>query len=338
MITYNKKIYLITLIGFLAFCASLLSPIQVRAARTNFYTTPVFSEAQTDPTLDYFSATVQPKQELPLTVRIHNTSSSEAQTFRVQLAVATTSNAGKIDYTPNRKKPQPKTAQTLLTLVPKAQHTQEITIEPATAQTVTFPVTIPETGLKGTILGSVFVHQLTEGTRKNTRVGIQSEFAMTLPVILKQADAPTQQPKLSIDTLTAKPKAVTAVVANAAPVMFGHITMKTEIFRPNRTKALYTATQHQLEMAPNSTFTHTSHLDKALSKGTYHLKITLTSGTKTFHLAQKFTVTAADNQQTQRFQLNQKPHYILFWLCASLILLILLGVILWALIKRTRKK
>lgn len=338
MITYRKRLVSM-IVCILAIILGFTHNRSIGlAAQTNFYASPVFSKAQTDPTLDYFSSIVTNGQTLPLAVDVTNTSTSETQHFRVSLAVATTTSEGKIDYTPNDKKTVPKKALTLLDLVPKEKQTQELTIEPDTTQTVTFDLTVPSEGISDTLLGSIFIHQLSTENPQNEPIGIQSEFATTLPVILKQAKA-QQLPKLTIQHVSANATKVSATITNSKPVMFGKITLKTEIFRKNGNKALYQKTQRNLEMAPNSSFTHISDLSQTpLANGAYYLKSTVTSGSKTFRLTKSFTVDQKNNHQNQSTQLIQKNHPILFWLLSSLILLMLLIVILWALIKRTKNK
>lgn len=318
-------------------------PHQVLAAtNTNFSVTPVFSEAQTDTTLDYFNLVVAPDQHYPLTVTVENTSRTKVMTFDAKLVAATTSSQGKIDYTPSTTKNATNGSMLLPNLAANQKTHQKITLNPLAKGQVTFEIQIPNSGLQGTVLGSVFVQQHTTQQQDKSTVGIQNQFAITTPVILKPVNSAKLMPNLEMNQVHFKQinntGQITADIVNKAPVMFGKIQLTADLYQKGVKKARFTKHAENLEMAPNSTLAYPFTIPiQKLNAGQYTLKVTLSSGPKTFHLKQTFTIKASQLKKNTATT-SKKPRYLLFWIIASVIVLCLIFVILLALIKRYRSK
>ncbi|MFD1671471.1 WxL protein host-binding domain-containing protein [Agrilactobacillus yilanensis] len=338
------KKWLISLgIGLLAFFCFAL-PQTVHAANSADFTAEAIPAAgQTDPKLDYFSLSVASNQIYPLTATVENLSSTETLDFSAQLITATTSSHGAINYTPTKLKRDPSAKVVLPELAVDGVNQQNFTIGPKQKQTITFNLKIPADGITGTVLGSIYIHRLDSPNQKKSSLTIDNQFAMVLPVAITQGPPVEIIPNLTLAGVTqtniAGHAALIADIHNASPVLFGQIQLNAKILQDNKT--VLTQTDHNFQMAPNSTLGYNLLMpDKPLPKGRYLLKIRLTSGQKTFNLSKNFQITTTNPQQIKHPLLRHtqnKPTF-LIWLILSLILLILLIALLWFLLKRQHHK
>lgn len=335
------KLFLASLLIFVGgFMISETSQTQAASSGADFTISPVLPEAQADQKLSYFSLTTEAAQTYPLTVTISNLNQQKAQNFQVELATASTTGSGKISYMPVKAKRDASALTTLPELALDQPTTHKITVPAGGKQEVTFTVTMPKNNIVGTVLGSIYVRRLDNNSKNDQTIGIQNRFAMTIPVMLQQKDAPKILPVLAINSVKQSASGgaaiLTAAVHNSKPVMFGQISLKSEVFKKGSSKALITQTDQNLEMAPNSVMPYKIQTGgQALAPGRYVLKMRLTSGKKTYHLEKEFGISIDQRQATEQqlVQVNRKTWW-LWWAIGGGLLLIIVGLIILLIYRR----
>ncbi|WP_125767221.1 DUF916 and DUF3324 domain-containing protein [Lapidilactobacillus wuchangensis] len=323
----------------------LIAPRISQAAETGaeFSVQPILPAAQTDQQLHHFAITPQANTTYPLKIVVENLSPTTSHQFRVQLLAATTTSGGKIDYTPSNKKRDSSAHVLLPDLVAQQAPEQLITVAPASQEVVTFMIKTPQPLIEGTILGSVYVQRVTELAAADREIGLQNQFAMTIPVVLETPS--NRLPKLAVDDVylaSAGGRAgLVAAVHNNSPVMFGQIKLDAKIRRQGQNQVLIHQQDHDYEMAPNSTLDY--HLEtgsKTLTPGRYVLDLTLNSGQKKFKLQRKFTIKATDQGAVEQHlvEINQtRPTPWLLLILGTLAgLLVISGLIIWFVRQRRR--
>lgn len=308
---------------------------KVHAEGAEFTITPQFGAGQTDSSVGYFSIKADDDQTYPLTVNVQNLSTKTEHTFTAKLVAASTTNSGSIDYTPNNQLMTKSKAPLLPDLAAtKSDRKQTFTLEPGASKDITFNVKVPKKGFKGTILGSVYVKRASSETTQKSGVGINNQFAMTMPVILAQNFDQKVKPKLSLTM--AKMKSGTGApqvvgrIENSAPTMFGQIKMHAWLTKQGQTKKLYQKSATKLAMAPRSTFEYAIDTNnKLLPAGKYTYYVKMKSGEKTFNLKHNFTVDQATRQNVNKSMINPDKS-INWWIWGPVAVLIILAIALLA--------
>ncbi|WP_261806447.1 DUF916 and DUF3324 domain-containing protein [Lapidilactobacillus luobeiensis] len=318
-------------------------PVAAQTSGSEFTISPVFSEEQNTKTDDYFSYTAQPQAVLPLGITIQNLSKTNTHKFEIRLVTATTSDQGKINYSPTKKK-RDASAQTVLTdLVKDSATIKTITLKPGATQKVTYELTIPEDGIQGTVLGSVFVHRV-DNENSQANIGIVNEFSMLVPVILKSANAPVTLPKLNIERValdsTGGSAYLKTTIHNQAPVMFGKIKLVAAVTKRGQTKKLLTQTNENYEMAPNSILDyHVATTGKTLAPGKYTMHLKMSSGSHDFKMTKDFTIKANQRQSVEKTlqEDNRTRSRRWLWLIIGALILII-ATLTWLLLRKRAPK
>jgi antitoxin component of MazEF toxin-antitoxin module len=146
---------------FYCLCLAIISgcfPVTASAEEgADFTISPIFGEGQTDPAVGYFSIKAENGGNYPLKLAIQNLNANEEQAFEVQLVRATTSNDGRINYTPSKQQPVNDQLLTLEELLPEKNSHQKMTIQPNQSKEIKLELKIPKNGFEGTLLGSIYV-------------------------------------------------------------------------------------------------------------------------------------------------------------------------------------
>ncbi|WP_164508115.1 DUF916 and DUF3324 domain-containing protein [Lapidilactobacillus wuchangensis] len=342
----HLKSILFGLAVFIGGCiATTINQTQAAGSGADFTISPVLPEAQADQSLNYFSLNTEANQVYPLKVVVNNLNSEKAQNFQVQLVTATTTSSGRISYMPTADKRDSSALTTLPELALDQPTTHRITVPAASKQEVTFTVTMPKSNIVGTVLGSIYVRRVDAKSKNDQTIGIQNEFAMTIPVMLQQKNLPKITPALNITSVKQSASGGAAVlkarVHNSKPVMFGKINMKTQVFKKGSKKALITQTDQNFEMAPNSTMPYQVRTGgEALAPGRYVLKMRLTSGEKVFNLEKEFGIKASEHRTTEQqlVKVNRNIWWLWYAIGAGLVLIIIGLVILLIYRKRRAQK
>lgn len=316
---------------------------QAAGQGAEFSVKPILPPSQKDQQLSHFELTPTPGAEYPLKVVVENLSTTQTRQFQVQLVTATTASSGKIDYTPSTQKRDGSAAVVLPELAKNQATNRVITLAPASQQTVTFDLTAPQPAVPGTILGSIYVKRIDPPATNQQQIGLQNEFAMTIPVLLNTPTA--MQPKLAIDqvklTTVGGAAELVAAVHNRNPIMFGQIQMAATVHRRGQQQALIHQVDQNYEMAPNSILPYRLETGgKTLAPGKYVLDLKMTSGTKSFDLQKEFVIKNQDQAAAEQHlvEINrQTPTHWGIILASLAILATVIGLIIWLMRRRQQK-
>lgn len=288
-------------ISFLIFMSTLFfSTVSFAEDGADFTVSPIYGEGQTDSNLGYFSIKYEDKEEYPIKIKIKNLNATEHSNYTVRLISATTTNNGKIDYTPSDQKKAVKDAVSIEDFVSKEQVNQVIDLKPNEEKEVTFKLKKPVDKFNGTILGSVYVQKNIEKVEKQK--AITNAFAMSIPIIISQDFEQKIIPKLELANIKVlldmgKPT-ISGDISNTSPVMFGEIKIDSWITQRGKEEKLYEQQSENYEMAPNSTFSYAIDINnELLSPGDYTYHITLKSGKRVFDLSKNFNISSEEVQQ-----------------------------------------
>ncbi|MSD84682.1 DUF3324 domain-containing protein (plasmid) [Lactobacillus curvatus] len=327
-----KKKSLVSLLGLVCLLVGISSFTQdVHAEGAEFTVSPQYGAGQTDTSLGYFSIKVEKGQSYPITVNVQNLNTQEANNFDAKLVVASTSNNGLIDYTPSHQKMVKTKAPFLPDLAAKAERNQSFTLARGASKAITFNLKVPGKGLKGTLLGSVYVKRTSNHETQKQGFGINNSFAMTVPVLISQDFDRKITPKLSLTMAKLKANSgvpqVVGQIANSEPTMFGKIKLNAWVTKKNQTKRLYQKNANKLSMAPRSTFNYAIDTNnQILPEGQYTYHVKMVSGKKTFLLKRNFTVDGRTREQINKTLINPEKSGINWWLWGSLGILLLLVI------------
>lgn len=319
----------------LAFILGLLgTPIVAHAQGADFTVNPVYSADQTDKSLGYIDLKVNDKKDYPISVNVQNMDKNEAGSYTVSLVNATTNDNGDVNYTPSKQNLVKSSDPLLKDLVPKNMRSQKITLKAGENKTVSFNLKLPAKNFKGQILGSVYVLRNSKNLQEKKQFGINNRFAMTIPVMLTQANAQVKLPKLTMTKAFVTEKSgqpqIAARIQNASPLLFGKIKIAASVSKAGQEKALYTKNVKDYAMAPRSIFNFKIDTGKrALKPGKYVYKVNLKSGKRDFHLKKNFVVKKAEqNVINKRIPGNHKA----WWLLGSvgvIILIVIISIAYW---------
>lgn len=281
-------------------------PLPVQADQTptaNFVVTPLLPKNQLSTKDGYFNLKVTPgsTQTLKLSVTNPGTTRRELQIIPVN---ATTADSGTIVYIPsNRIDPSAKTTFTKIT-----SPAVTVDLAPHQGKTVSFVTKIPKNGFTGEILGGLFVTnpKTSKASTKRTAQNFQlaNRYAVTTAVALwcqpNQA-VPAKVQLASTKVITNDASTAPVVVAklrNLAPIAFGELEIKTQVFEKATGHEIVSQTLKNRAMAPNSWFNSEIGLgDKSLAPGKYTLKMQLASGDRHWRFAQDFTLSKTRAQE-----------------------------------------
>ena len=319
-------------------------PVAAQTSGSEFTISPVFSDQQSSETDDYFSYLAQPAAVLPVAVNLQNLSSDQAHQFEIRLVTATTTDQGKINYHPTKKQRDATATTTLPELVQDGATIKQVTLQPGAVEKISFDLTVPKNGLKGTVLGSIFVRRIDQEKNEDS-IGILNEFSMLVPVLLKSATNPVKKPELQLEAISLDSSGGAAYlktpVHNLAPVMFGKIKIVAQVTKKGQTKVLLTQTDQNYEMAPNSTMDyHVATGGQTLAPGKYTMQVKLTSGAQTFQLTKDFTIKAGQRQTVEKTLQtdNRTQSRLWLWLIIGGLLLVIAVLLILLLRKRTKKQ
>lgn len=314
----------------LAFVLGILgTPIVAHAQGADFTVNPVYSADQTDKKLGYIDLKVGDKKDYPISVNVQNMDKNEAASYTVSLVNATTNDNGSVNYTPSKQGLVKSDAPLLKDLVPKKVRSQKITLKAGENKNVSFNLKIPAKNFKGQILGSVYVLRNSKSLQEKKQFGINNRFAMTIPVMLTQADSQVKLPELTMTKAFVTEKVgqpqVAARIQNASPLLFGKIKMVASVAKVGQEKTLYTKNVKNYAMAPRSMFDFKINTGKkALKPGKYVYKVKLQSGKREFNLKKNFVVKNADQNVVNK---RIPGNHIAWWLIGSIGVVILIAII-----------
>lgn len=303
----------------------------------NFVVTPLLPKNQLNTKDGYFNLKVTPGSTQVLQLSVTNPGTSSRQ-IDVSPVNATTADTGTIVYIPSdRTDPSAQTTFTKMTSKPIS-----LTLGAHQGKTVTFETKIPKSGFTGEILGGLFVTnpKTSEASSKRNAQNFQlaNRYAVTTAVALwcqpnKPISAKVQlaSTKVSYSKTDTAPMVV-AKLRNLAPIAFGDLQMRAQIFEQANGHQVVSQTLKNRSMAPNSWFDSAIGLgDKPLPAGRYTLKLKLASGDRHWNFTRPFTLSKAHAQEQNTSTKPANSHQqVWFWLAGgSVLVLLIIGGAYW---------
>lgn len=322
---------LCTLLGGLAFSQN------GQAATTNaanFTVVPVYPTNQVGGQLGYFQLQVRPNQTGKLKLRLVNYGPT-SQSLTITPTNATTNDNGQIDYSPS-KRPLDPSSQANLAHLFTARRT--VTVPANQAKVVQFNYHIPSKGIRGILLGSLYVYS---NTRKSNQTGnVINRYALAIGVSLSAHPRQRPLPQLRMGAATVTNTRSNIVVKmrlrNIQPTYFRGMRMTTRVTKAGQSRTLYQQKLTNGAMAPNSYFNYPLGLGKQVTQpGNYLAHITIKARHRTWHFTRSFKISPLNSAKKITHVDNHQD----WWLLLLLIPLILVGgLFYWLGTRKTRQQ
>lgn len=309
---------------WLLLLVGLLTPgHRVLAEGAGFTVTPELPANQLGGDTGWFNLLVTPGQKQELTVEVDN-QSDQTKRLRLSLTNAFTQDNGQVGYEPNQRKDA--SAKVQLTAI----GSKPITIDLAAHQgrKVTFQITPPAGGFAGQVLGAVYVKDLTEpGETSGNGFAVTNQFAMVVAVQLQTSET-LVPPVLHLLSVKAKADRVQATIQNAAPRLFGKLSLRAQVLPTGQTKPVYQQKNNNYAMAPNSAFNYQLTPPKGLAAGKYKLVIDAAAGSYKWHFTTQFTVKAPIAATTPATPAIQQASRTWWPWAIALVAMLLIGMVI----------
>lgn len=287
-----KKVYR-TIICLLALVLVAIPAQFVSAADTNFSVKSNIPSNQLDKSKSYFDLKVKPGQKQTIFVTIQN-AAKHPIVIEATANTAVTNDNGVVEYSKTTKK---KDSSLQIDFNEIVKIPKEIKL--AAKETKKVPITLSLTKEKfdGVLLGGLYFTEKTEKKPKKQVKQVENHYAYAIGVVLTQAkENKNLAPNLILHEVKATQRnyrnVVQANIQNNKPAIIPSLEIKGNVKQAGKSDILYTSTQKNLRMAPNSNFNYTIPTDnKALKKGKYVFVGTATDGKRTWKFHKNFTIT-----------------------------------------------
>nr|WP_269108592.1 DUF3324 domain-containing protein [Lacticaseibacillus saniviri] len=219
--------------------------------------------------------------------------------------------------------------------------TMTVSIPPKSTKEVGFTLNAPAS-YSGVLMGGITsVPDGGKETGVNGNTALKIKYAYGLPIFLKM-DNVRAVPNMSANSarggLYASKTAVLANIENNKPALLANATMKLSVTRRGEKNVLHTANATGLMIAPNSNFTYPiSWGGQRLEAGDYTLHGTGSTGGQSWKFTRNFTISAAEADQLNQ-EAGFKPDYTWLWITIAILVLIILGLLIYWLGRRSNKK
>ncbi|MFC6181725.1 DUF916 and DUF3324 domain-containing protein [Lactiplantibacillus daowaiensis] len=312
------------------------------AENLNYSVTADLPKNQITKKVSYFDLKVKPGQQQDLTIRIKN-SDSQKHEYVVSANRAITNDNGVIDYSHVNAKADDSLAFNLNTAVSKSQ---TVTVPAKTTKKVTIKLDVPKTAFRGIALGGINVTQVGSTAKKSSGVSIQNRYAYVIGLQLQEAKTVTTKPVMKLGTVKAKQinyqNYVTAQLKNTQPVIMHALKVKSYITASGSDKKIASTTKEHMAMAPNSSFNFAiGDGSQALKAGNYtlHLTATASDGKYKWNFTRNFTISEQKANDLNKSAINQEkqPNYFWWFVGFGVVIILLLGLIIWLLLKNRRQ-
>ncbi len=306
------------------------------AQGSTFSITPIFAD-KASKDAGYFDITAKPGQKVTFAMNVKNMT-KKSEVIRVQIADAYTTDAGQIAYSPDG--PKDKSAKYRLSDL--AGHAQKVALAAGATKKVSFTITVPQTGLKGILLGSLYaIDNASYGKSSSGAMTLGNKYAMYSAIELrtstKYVHPALKLMKFKLGMQNGKASAL-ATIQNYEPQMFGKMTVNAKVYKGNATKPMLTRKVSDYAMAPNSHFDFGLYTNNAFTPGKYTIDLTAHSGDRTWHFRRTITVTRDQVKQINDAASLKPDNQIPWWLIALIVLMLIIILLLIILLLKRRKK
>lgn len=313
-----------------------------QAENLNYTVKAELPDNQINDKVSYFDLKVKPGQKQDLTITINNNDSQEHR-YTVSPNLAVTNDNGIIDYSQNKAKADASLKFNVKTALSKKQ---VVTVPAKTSKKVTVRLTVPTKRFDGVALGGInVIQELKTSKKKASGMTIDNQYAYVIGLQLTETDDISIKPNMKLHQIKAAQlnyrNYVTANLQNNRPVIMHGLKIKSYITTTNSSKKLMVTSKDNLSMAPNSNFNFAmGDGTKQLKAGKYTLHLTATADEGKWQFTKNFTITDKQANDLNKTAVGDETQNNYFWWFVALgvIILILLGSIIWLVMKNRRRQ
>lgn len=307
-----------------------------------FSVLPIYPDNQVNGKNGYFELNVAPKQNQVLQIELQNYS-EKTITIDIEANRATTSDAGITSYKKSKNEKDDTLKVDFESLVHLEE--QEVALKAKEKKTIKITLQMPDESFVGQVLGGIHFSQKPDEKEKNEKKNaVYNTFSYSIAVLLTENKQQVENQLKLIDVYADQRNYrnfIEARIQNAAPTMIKNLSVKSEIFEKNSSKASYQANKTSLRMAPNSTFNFGLDLQNTeLIPGDYTLKMTADADGKEYKFSKDFTISRkqANELNDQAVYIEKKDNKQLYMIIAGILLVVIVVVIILIKRKRANKK
>ncbi|MGX6978670.1 WxL protein peptidoglycan domain-containing protein [Vagococcus elongatus] len=263
---------------FLIVCVVLLlntTSVSGSTAEAHFSIATNIPVNQIDKQQSYFDLLMKPGQEQTISVVVFNHGSEELA-VDIGIMPAFTNEGGHVQYTPANVSLDETLTYDIRKLV---KGPAKVVLEPASKQTVSFQVKMPDEPYDGYIAGGLTFTEASKKTDKNSESdGLVNKIAYTTSLLLRQS-LDNGLPDLKLRDVKGKivnqKGEIITNLQNPKGTYLDDLLLKVELCRVNEQTVLLDYEQSGLQMAPNSNFDFRIPIDTVdqLTTGDYTIRI-----------------------------------------------------------------
>ncbi|MHA6059355.1 DUF916 and DUF3324 domain-containing protein [Enterococcus mundtii] len=322
----------------------LLSSIEVRAdeSNLNFYVTPELPESQVSKENNYFDLNLNPGNTEKLILELQNTNSEQIR-VKITPHTAYTNVHGVVEYGKDAKDKDPTLTHVIEDLIDPVE---EIILEGNETKKIELVLHMPNEKFQGLLAGGLRISEVKDEKEVDNKsaegVAIRNEFSYVIGVVVSNS-RDSIKPELELidvypDQLNYR-NVISASIQNIMPAFVNRLSVEATVQKSGESEILYEASEEQMQMAPNSNFSFPISLEgDRFQSGEYVLKLKATSGEEEWSWERTFTIDADEARELNRADVTIDSTLNL-WMIGSIVLVILLlGVILYLLIQKQKKK
>ncbi len=288
-----------------------------------FNAMPILDDLPTVATQSFFNLQVTPNSTYELPVKLSNVS-NETQQLTAQINNAQTGVNGIIDYSQSAAELLDPSAASLANMVVGGRQ-QEVALAPGEQKIVKFPIKVPVTAFKGTVLGGITVVNQPAATTKST-FGSRTQYAIS--VALTVADQPQPKARLTTGKVSYNRNGYQLSLRNEQPTLWHQAQATVTIHDRKRQVAEYK--YNNFSIAPRSAVTVVLP-HKRLPAGHYTYIFNLKAAKQMIAVKQEFTVKKQITKQvaTTKVKTTAKPNWLLWSGVSVGVLVIIFGSVYW---------
>lgn len=336
-----KKIFLWLFILIPLFI--FFTEIDVKSAKMDFSVGISQPDNQINKDLTYFDLLVTPSQSQELELTVTNLGKAKGK-FQITPTNAITNTHGYLDYSTqdNNFKYDASLKNPFTTLISEKQ---VVEIAPGDTAQITFKLNAPKEKFEGIILGAFVIEELDKDGDNNDNKNLTfiNKFEMIKAVQIRSDETLNIQPDFKLadisPALYSYRTAVTANLQNTSPFILKDVKIKADICKSNNKKVLKTASQLDVEMAPNSNYDFPiSWNNEPLESGAYSITMTVEYGGEKFEFTDDFNISKADSYQIneEAIELETKTNYTYLYIIGSLFIFIIISTFTLIIIKKKK--
>ena len=338
-----KQIPSILMVGF--FVVMLLLPSILANAMIGFV--PVIPDNQREgrELASWFELILEPGQQQIIEVELTSFSDVDHEVV-IQVAIATTGNGGMVHYEPRDVLQDP---TQLFTIDEIATLDNNLVIIPA-RQSVRVPInlTMPTEPFDGVIAAGISLFPLdqagitVEGIDADAGMGVQNLFQMTMPLILRFNENPTEE-LLDLRTVRANQidyrNAISADIHNPMPRFVGDMSINATVRALDGTDILFQRQEYGFNMAPNSSFDFFIPLEgQAFVPGDYMYRVEIETADDTWVFEQVFSISPEEARAFNELDVSIVRYPLWWFIAGGAVLLLILILIFFKLFGKKTKK